>query len=223
MNLVSVAIGKLYELEAQRLLEKYPQTILITNKTDEIETKYKIPNLNGLATKSNFANLIKENLVGPVFLCDADLFPVINDPLQFFKVKEETDIAYVVYGGTWHYPAKLKHFEEAIKKVGKINSGFIYFKNHQIAKDVCSKWYKKYKERMDEYLDGTSGDDRYGEYDEPSLCLVLAEENYKLEFLDPKWNCWNTGPKSENPMFVQKHLNGHDPYAMFPEICNDFW
>jgi len=223
MNLVSVAVGAQYELEVQRLLKSYPQTFVITERTEGIETQYSNAILNGLTTKANFANLIPSDLEGPVLLCDADLYPVVEDPLQFFSVKLETDIAYVVYGGKWHYPPKLKYFEEVVNKVGKINSGFMYFRDIEIARDVCTKWSKLYKERMDEYIFGRSGDDRKGEYDEPSLCLVLAKENYNLEFLDPKWNVWNTGPTSDTPMFKQKHLNTWDPYAASPEICNNFW
>jgi hypothetical protein len=223
MNLVSVAVGRQYEMEVQRLVQAYPQTILITNNTPGIETQYKFAVLNGLTTKANFANLISAHLTGPVVLMDADLHPVAPDPLQHFQVQPDTDIAYVVYAGTWHYPAKLKHFEMAIRKVGKINSGFMYFKNIHIAKDVCTKWSALYKERMNEYLEGKTSDDREGEYDEPSLCLVLAQENYKLEYLDPKWNCWNTGPQCDHPLFVQSHLAGHDPYAESPTICNNFW
>lgn len=223
MNIVSVAVGKQYELEVQRLVKAYPQTIVITERTPGVETKYKQPILNGLTTKANFANLVFDNLEGPVLLCDADLYPVVENPLQYFQVKKDTDIAYVVYGGKWHYPPKLKHFEEAVNKVGKINSGFMYFKNLEVAREVCTKWSQKYRERMDDYLEGRSGDDREGEYDEPSLCLVLAEENYNLELLDPKWNIWNTGPTSGTPMFKQKHLDTWDPYAYSPEICNNFW
>jgi len=225
MNIVSVAVGKQYELEVQRLVKAYPQTIIITERASGVETSFDIPVLNGLATKCKFGLLIPDNLKGPILFCDADLYPVIDDPLQHFEVKEETDIAYVVYPGTWHFPPNLKDFEKAIKKTGKINSGFIYFKNIDICKDICFKWHKKYLERMNEYLTGKVIGDRKGEFDEPSLVFVLEKENYNLEFLDPKWNVWGNNitinytlsHKVSNCYFRQSHVD-YDPYIANPGI-----
>lgn len=217
MNIISVAVGKQYELEVQRLLKHYPQTIVITEKTPGVETSFANPLLNGLATKCMFGTLLSPLLKGPIIFCDADLYPVIDDPLQYFKVKKETDIAYVVYPGTWHFPPHLKDFEIAIKKTGKINSGFMYFKNIDICRDVCFKWHKKYLERMNDYLTGKVIGDRKGEFDEPSLCLVLEKENYNLEFLDPKWNVWNGSNIPDKIYFRQSHIN-FDPYAINPGI-----
>jgi hypothetical protein len=226
VNIVCVALGKQYEQEAQRLLSEYPETILITEETEGVEKSFEIPILNGLATKCKFGLLIPKDLKGPILLCDADLVPKVPNPLQYFSVKEETDIAYVVYPGVWHFPKHLKDFETAIRKVGKINSGFMYFKNIDIARSVCEKWHKKYLERMLEYKTNPVTVDRTGEYDEPSLCLILAEENYNLEFLDPKWNVWgneitikhNISYPIEECYFRQQHLENWDPYQAHPTI-----
>jgi hypothetical protein len=225
MNIVSVAVGAQYELEVQRLTKAYPQTIVITERTPGVETFFELPLLNGLATKCKFGLLIPKDLQGPILFCDADLYPVIKNPLQYFKVKEETDIAYVVYPGIWHFPPRLKDFERAIRKTGKINSGFMYFRNIDICQDVCFKWHKKYIERMNEYLSGKVEGDRKGEFDEPSLVFVLEKENYNLEFLDPKWNVWGNIITVQNSLshnisdcyFRQDHL-GWDPYIANPGI-----
>ena len=219
MNIVSVAVGKQYELEVQRLVKHYLQTIVITERTPGVETSFDIPVLNGLATKCKFGTLIPQDIKGPVIFCDADLYPVIENPLQYFKVKEETDIAYVTYPGKWFFPKRLEKYQEAIRKTGKINSGFVYFKNIEVCRDVCAKWYKEYLKRMDMYKD--SG---IGEYDEPSLVFVLYNENYNLEFLDQRWNVWDTSncPKEE-AYFVQSHLNNWSPYAVTPGFKNEAW
>lgn len=217
MNIVSVAVGKQYELEVQRLVKAYPQTIVITEKTPGIETSFTNPLLNGLATKCMFGTLLPQDLKGPIIFCDADLYPVVNDPLQYFEVKEETDIAYVVYPGTWHFPPHLKDFEIAIRKTGKINSGFMYFKNIDVCKEICSKWHKEYLKRMNDYLTGKVIGDRKGEFDEPSLILILEKENYNLEFLDQKWNVWNGSNIPKEIYFKQSHIN-FDPYISNPGI-----
>lgn len=222
MNIVSVAVGKQYELEVQRLLKHYPQTIVITERTPGVETSFTNPLLNGLATKCMFGTLLPQDLKGPIIFCDADLYPVVEDPLQHFKVKEETDIAYVTYPGTWHFPPRLKDFEIAIKKTGKINSGFMYFKNIDVCREICSKWHKEYLKRMNLHISGIEKADLTGEYDEPSLVFVLNKENYNTEFLDSKWNVWNTSdcPK-EKAYFVQTHLNNWSMYDHLQGFRNE--
>ena len=153
MNIVSVAVGKQYELEVQRLVKAYPQTTVITERTPGVENTFSLSLLNGLSTKCKLGLLIPSNLKGPILFCDADLYPVVEDPLQYFQVQKETDIAYVVYSGTWHFPPRLSTFQEAIKKTGKINSGFMYFRNIEICRDVCFKWHQEYLSRMNHLRD----------------------------------------------------------------------
>jgi hypothetical protein len=226
MNIVSVAIGVQYELEVQRLVKAYPQTIVITERTPGVETSFSLNILNGLATKCKFGLLVPEDLKGPILFCDADLYPVIEDPLKFFSVRLETDIAYVVYPGTWHFPPRLSAFQEAIKKTGKINSGFMYFRNIEVCRDVCSKWHKEYLKRMNHLRSAPEVNlavdypTSAGEYDEPSLVFVLNNENYNLEFLDPKWNVWDGAGYSGEIYFQQQHLNNWSMYDTIPHFKN---
>jgi hypothetical protein len=226
--MVSVALGEQYEKEAARLVEVYPETIVITSETVGIETAFKMPILNGLATKCKFGLLVPDNLEGPIIFCDADLYPVVEDPMQDFQVNPETDIAYVTYGGTWYFPEKLKSFERAIQKTGKMNSGFIYFKNIDICRDVCSKWHKEYLKRMSGHLLASDlnltvdSPSDAGEYDEPSLVFVLNESNYNLEFLDPKWNVWEGyDDYKKDAYFIQSHLDSNSMYSEIPHFKNE--
>lgn len=235
-NMVSVAIGEQYEKEVSRLLKAYPKTIVITSETIGIETVFKMPILNGLATKCKFGLLIPQDLEGPIIFCDADLYPVVEDPMQYFEVKPETDIAYVTYGGDWHFPERLKNFEQLIKKTNKINSGFLYFKNMDICRDVCSEWHKEYLKRMSHYFDTENAPSDFvdlfcssnsaiadvGEYDEPSLVFALNKMNYNLEFIDQKWNVWNnSGYPEKDAYFVQSHLDGNTMYNEIPNFRNE--
>lgn len=227
MNIVSVAVGAQYELEVQRLVKAYPQTIVITERTPGVETSFAMPLLNGLATKCKFGLLIPEDLKGPIIFCDADLYPVIEDPLQYFFVKDDTDIAYVPYPGKWHFPSYFKDLEDAIKKInGKINSGFMYFKNIKICREICYQWHKKYLERVELFKNQKLLTHREGEFDEPSLVLVLADSSYNIEHLNPKWNVWGNGYTASfnesysvnNVYFRQWHMGGYSPYQSYPTI-----
>tara|TARA_R110000868_G_scaffold314546_2_gene575477 strand:+ start:354 stop:1034 length:681 start_codon:yes stop_codon:yes gene_type:complete len=225
---VSVAVGKQYELEVQRLLEAYPNTIVITQRTPGIETAFSLQLLNGLATKCLFGCLLPDDSQGPVVLCDADLHPLIEDPLKQFSVKDETDVAYVIYQGKWHFPKRLEAYEKAIAKVGKINSGFVYFKNIQICKEICKEWHAEYMKRMDHHkihpdlhmvVDYPSST---GEYDEPSLIYVLDKKNYNIEYLDPRWNVWDGSPTPKaEAYFYQEHLNDWNMYKLNPSFRNE--
>jgi hypothetical protein len=218
-NIISIAMGKQYEMEVQRLLKEYPETIVITNDTRGIETQYAEPLLNGLVTKSKFAHFLAADLPGPIFLCDADLVPVIPDPLQHFQTQHDTDYAYVPYPGTWHYPEA--EMTRICKKIPKINSGFMYFKNIHVAKDISVKWHAKYLERNDEYISGKINVNRIGEYDEPSLMYALDKMHYKFECLDKGWNNWdNTDCKT---YFKQEHMHGYVSLANAPSIHNFGW
>jgi hypothetical protein len=214
MQIIIPAVGAQYELEALRMLNVYPNSILITERTHGVETSFDIPLLNGLATKANFGYFLPDNLEGSVLLCDADLFPVVPDPLSSFHVNPDTDVAYVPYPGRLITP--WSDYNDALEITKQINSGFIYFKDVTIAKHVSSLWYKKYKERMNQYLSGEVNTDRKGEFDEPSLILVLSKLNYNLELLDYKWNVWDPF-QGEEAYFKQQHLNNYIPYE-YPDV-----
>jgi hypothetical protein len=222
VNIVCVAVGKQYELEAQRLLKEYPQTILITEETEGIEKSFEMPLINGLATKCMFGVLLPNDLDGPIIFCDADLQPNTSNPLQYFHVQEDTEIGYVVYQGKWNFPKRLENYQKAIEKVGKINSGFLYFKNINICKEICKLWHEEYTTRMRRYFNNPEDPLLTGEYDEPSLIAVMNKNNFKFEFLDPRWNVWNTsGVPKENAYFIQDHIGDYTMYQSTPTFRNE--
>ena len=132
--------------------------------------------------------------------------PLTENPFKNFKVKKTTDFAYVPYEGKWHLPDTIR--QEAFDYHGhKINSGFMYFKNLEIAKAICSQWQWEYLEREKLY-DVDKGTSKH-EYDEWALMIALTKLNYKIEVLDSKWNVWELQTKEEiktsNSIFFQSH------------------
>ena len=88
-----------------------------------------------------------------------------------FNVKEDTDFAYVPYIGKWYLPDTIR--QKAFDYHGhKINSGFMYFKNLEIAKAICDQWQYEYLEREKLY-DEEKGTSKY-EYDEWALMIALS-------------------------------------------------
>lgn len=139
---------------------------------------------------------------------DADLFSLGKDLLKKFKVKKDTDIAFVPYGGKWYYPDQIR--QKAFNHFGyKINSGFIYFRNLSIAKDVCTAWANAYPERVKLY--GIAPNVTKNEYDEYALMIALMDKTYKIELLSQKWNNWELKTeeeilKSDSPFFQSHSL-----------------
>jgi hypothetical protein len=200
MKLFSVAIGEKYELEAGRLKSSVSNDIEVFTK---LNSKYvqvnEDPLINGLWHKCNFANYIDE-AEGAVVFMDADMFTLTENPFETFNIKEDTDFAYVPYQGKWHFPDIIR--QEAFNHHGhKINSGFMYFKNLEIAKDICTKWAEEFLKRPLHWIKN--------EYDEYALMIALMDMNYKVELLDVKWNDWELGTeeeiKSSNSIFFQSH------------------
>lgn len=200
MKLFSVAIGEKYELEAERLKRSVSNDIEVFTKSN---SKYVQVNedslINGLWHKCNFANYIKE-ADGPIIFMDADMFTLTKNPFETFKVKENTDFAYVPYKGSWHLPDKIR--QDAFNYHGhKINSGFMYFKKIDIAKDICSKWSEEFLKRPKDWIKN--------EYDEWALMISLMNTDYKIQLLDKKWNDWQLTTKDEilssNSIFIQSH------------------
>jgi hypothetical protein len=200
MKLFSVAIGEKYELEAGRLKSSVSNDIEVFTK---LNSKYvqvnEDPLINGLWHKCNFANYIDE-AEGAVVFMDADMFTLTENPFETFNIKEDTDFAYVPYQGKWHFPDIIR--QEAFNHHGhKINSGFMYFKNLEIAKDICTKWAEEFLKRPLHWIKN--------EYDEYALMIALMSMNYKVELLDGKWNDWELCSveeiKSSNSIFFQSH------------------
>jgi hypothetical protein len=206
MKLFSVAIGEKYELEAERLKRSVSNGIEVFTKSNSRYVQVsEDPLINGLWHKCNFANYI-DDAEGAVVFMDADMFTLTENPFSSFKVKKTTDFAYVPYKGKWHLPDTIR--QEAFNYHGhKINSGFMYFKNLEIAKNICNQWQYEYLEREKLY-DVNKGTSKY-EYDEWALMIALSKLNYKVELLDSKWNDWELGTEEEiknsSSIFFQSH------------------
>jgi hypothetical protein len=200
MKIFSVAIGEKYEKEAIRLQSSVKLPIEVftksSNKYVEVNTD---PLINGLWHKCNFANYINE-ADGAIVFMDADMFTLTENPFNTFSVEEDTDFAYVPYKGKWHFPDTIR--QEAFDFHGhKINSGFMYFRNLEIAKDICTKWADELLKRPLNWIKN--------EYDEYALMIALMNMNYKTELLEKKWNNWELGTeeeiKSSTSIFFQSH------------------
>ena len=172
MKLFSVAIGEKYEKEALRLERSVKLPIEVFTKSSDkyVETSTD-PLINGLCHNSNFANYIDKSDSAVVFM-DADMFTLTENPFEDFNVKEDTDFAYVPYIGKWYLPDTIR--QKAFDYHGhKINSGFMYFKNLEIAKAICDQWQYEYLEREKLY-DEEKGTSKY-EYDEWALMIALSK------------------------------------------------
>ena len=192
----TVAIGDSYEREAARLKKCIGDELIIFDKSNSSYKKMDDdPLIDGLYHKTNFANYLEGyNEDHPVLFCDADLFSLKSNPLSTFQPKADTDIAFVPYQGTFHYPDNLR--QEAFEWfIYKINSGFMYFKSLKLAKDIGNEWRIKYLER--------SKINKY-EYDEIALMYVLQKYNYNIELLDLKWNNWYHNSKLNPSTYIQR-------------------
>ena len=200
MKLFSVAIGEQYEKEAVRLQRTVNLPIeVFTKSSHKYVSVNDDPLINGLWHKCNFANYIDE-VDGPIVFMDADMFTLTKDCFKDFKVKEDTDFAYVPYLGKWFYPDYIR--QEAFNYHGhKINSGFMYFKNLEIAKTICSKWSEEFLKRPLHWIKS--------EYDEYALMIALMNMTYKVDLLDRKWNDWELNTEEEikesSSVFIQHH------------------
>jgi hypothetical protein len=200
MNLYSVAIGDRYEKEVDRLKRTVQQSINVFTKSDINYVQQNNDSLvDGLYHKVNFANYIEE-AEGPVIFMDADMFTLKENPFSDFNIESDVDIAYVPYVGRWFLPDSI--MQEVYDFHGhKINSGFIYFKNLNIAKDICTSWAEEFLKRPVDLI-------KY-EYDEYSLMIALKNKTYKVKLLDSKWNDWELSTEEEikesNSVFFQSH------------------
>ena len=200
MKLFSVAISENYEQEAARLQRTVNLPIeIFTKLNDKYVEVNSDPLINGLWHKTNFANYIDE-AEGAVIFMDADMFTLTENPFETFSVAEDTDFAYVPYKGKWYFPDTIR--QEAFNHHGhKINSGFMYFKNLEIAKHICTNWAEEFLKRPLHLIKN--------EYDEYALMIALMKMNYKIELLDSKWNFWELETEEEiknsNSIFFQSH------------------
>ena len=200
MKLFSVAIGENYEKEAVRLQRTVNLPIeVFTKSSDKYVEVNTDPLINGLWHKANFANYIAPT-EQPIVFMDADMFTLSENPFETFSVQPDTDFAYVPYKGKWHFPDSIR--QEAFNYHGhKINSGFMYFKNLEVAQTICTLWSAEFLKRPLHWIKN--------EYDEYSLMIALMQLNFKVELLDSKWNDWELRTEEEirnsNSIFFQSH------------------
>ena len=209
-TIIIPAIGAQYELEAERLLQTFPDALLITDKHPAFQRMHENDKVNGLLVKTDFARYLPAEIDGPVILCDADLHAMRPDPLAAFSVHESTDMALVPYPGRWFYPDA--DVQQAADHLGQrqLNSGFIYFKDPAIAALVSAAWRDKYLHRLQD--DSKPLQRRLTEYDELALMLALVSLNLQIEFLDPVWNDWEHNVPGA--IFRQTHTEDPDPLRL---------
>lgn len=206
MNLYTVAIGEKYEIEAKRLQESMLPLEVKVFTNNDVKRKNEDDLINGLYHKCNFANYIQD-IEGPIIFQDADMFTLSKEPFKDFNVHNDTEFAYVPYKGKWYFPDEIR--QSAFDYHGhKINSGFMYFKNLEIAQIICTQWQYEYLEREKLY-DVEKGISK-NEYDEWALMIALQKLNdIKVELLDSKWNNWELKDKdlilNSESIFIQSH------------------
>ena len=209
MNLFTVAIGKKYEIEAQRLENSLSPLNITIFTSNDVQNVTDNPVINGYYHKTNFANYIN-SAEGPVIFMDADMFTLSDNPFQDFSVAADTEFAFVPYPETWHLPDETR--QSAYDFLGcKINSGFLYFKDLETAKRICTEWQQVYLERENNHVGIRKNKNSY-EYDEWSLMIAIQNlNNIKTEHLDVKWNNWDLNEEYEirnsDSIFFQSHFN----------------
>ncbi len=207
MELFTVAIGEKYEVEALRLKCSLPIYIDVFTKNN---AKYSVKNedylINGLYHKCNFANYI-DSADGPIIFMDADMFTLSENPFKDFLINQNTDFGYVPYPDTLHFPDNIRQ-NAFIYHGHQINSGFMYFRTLEIAKDICNHWQHEYLERVKLYESKAPNVTKY-EYDEYALMIALMKLDYNVELLDKKWNDWALDSKEDilnsDSIFFQSH------------------
>ena len=206
--LATTAINLRYETEAARLKRCVGDTLqTFKTSSDQYQKQSDDPLIDGLYHKTNFANYVEGDLSHPVLFMDADLFSVYENPLETFEVDLGTDIAYVPYTGTFHYPDALR--QEAFAAFNyKINSGFVYFKSLQFAREICDEWREKYLER--------SQINKF-EYDELALMYVLKDKSLNVQQLPLIWNNWYYNDKLNNmePIYRKATILANEENCIF--------
>lgn len=202
-TVISVAIGEAYEIEAQVLASQVPELLLVTDKHPLYQEVCHNPFINGLHAKTSVGRFLPDDAEGSVFFCDADLWSVDGkNHIDDFVADPKWDIAMVPYQGTFHYPKGSKRKEIHEKIGGNFNSGFIYFRNADICREISELWSENYRRRMG--VGGTLNRSAFGEYDEPALLEVLAYKgDWVCGVLPLKWNNW-LEPR-EDDYFRQTH------------------
>jgi len=211
-NAATVAIGETYRNEAERLRPEFPGLLMITEAHPRYVRESNDQLLDALTVKTDFARFLPDDAQGPVFLFDADLMPLVPNPLATFEVDPETDVALVPYPGSYHYADSER--QAIYEKVGaNLNSGFVYFRDLSVARALSQDWKRRFLDRMSRY--GVSRKNAAEEYDEPALLETLANGAWSVGWLEAKWNLWYPDETVE-PIFIQRHDGLSNPYLDIP-------
>ena len=207
--LATVAINEQYKSEAVRLQNSVGEDIFVFTEDNPLYNKvHDNSTIDGLYHKCNFANYIDTVEVDtPVIFMDADMFSLSENPLSTFNVETDVDFAFVPYTGKYSFPDTDR--QRAFDFFGcMINSGFMYFKNISIARQICTAWAEIYLIRSAESYEKYD----YVEYDEYSLMLAIEKMGLNVSRLDAKWNMWTLSTRDEmaasGGIFFQSHNLG---------------
>lgn len=164
MHTVTIIWDYNTEAESVKLLSEYPSTQIIPKDT---------PNIN--LAKVNLGSYLSDDITGPVVFVDANLNPNVLQPLEALSVDPSVDVAYMSYGGSWHFPATEQDVQAAYQTYSLPHTGLIYFKDVQTAKAVSALWSQIYQNV-----------NKAG-WDERAFILALQQGNFVAGELDQDW------------------------------------
>jgi hypothetical protein len=208
---ITIALGESHTAEAARLSASIPDLLIVNSDHPLYEERHADTMVNALLTKASFGKFLPDGRQGAVFLCDTDLQPVGGgNPFDGFPDMGDADIAFVAYPGRFFFPPSESYQAASYAVLGKkLNSGMIWFKDHETAKAISAAWEAKYLEDISE---GGAMADLNHKNDEFSLMAVLAASNWNYRWLEQVWN--NQWEPSENDIIRHSHepsVSGGDP------------
>lgn len=162
MHTVTIVWNSETEAESVKLLAAYPETQVVPKTTPNIQS-----------AKVNLGSFLSDDIEGSVIFVDANLNPNVQQPLESLSVDPLVDVAYMTYGGNWHFPEQ--ELNQAFQTYGMPHTGLIYFKNVQVAKQVSQAWNQIYQNT------------NKGEWEERAFLLALEQTGVTTGELDSEW------------------------------------
>ena len=200
---ITFAIGADHILEADRLKASVPELLVIT--TDHPFYQEEVPGdtfANALLAKTRFADFLPVDAQGPVFLCDADLYSVVEgNPFEFFPDMGDADIAAVAYPGNFYFPPSAEYQAASYSVLGKkLNAGLVWFKDLATAQAVATAWAVEFRDYMSTIGMLSTGDEL------ALMAVLVAHPEWKIAWLDQKWN--NLWRPQEGDIIRHAHITG---------------